>query len=598
MSMARNFGIGRGLCQSSYAANLQRRRILPGLVGEKIGWQNSQLWFVFPCGSAVKRKKNELENGGAMDAPLVLIAGGGPSGMTLAIELRRAGLNIRVIDKAAHAALHSQALVVQARTLEQLQRYGLAERAVAEGRPLRHGKMYSEGKEIASLDLEGIPSRYPFALFLGQSKTEEILRDHLRSLGVTVEQETELLSFSEDAELVCQLRHSDGTVETVRPRWLVGCDGAHSTVRQLAGISFEGTSIELSFFLGDLELEGPDNPTNSIAIHLHEGNVVFLGRLTDRLTRVIVALHAEQAPQPDRVLTIADFEEPMREAGVDVRVKGADWMTPFYVNDRQANLYRKGSVFLAGDASHIHSPVGGQGMNTGMQDAANLAWKLAAVARGAEDRLLDSYQEERAMVGEALLRFTERGLRLATSSNSFVEAIRDFVLPRISSVTPVQKAMLGFVSETAITYRDSSIVYDYGGDGALHAGDRMPDLVVSEVDIKAGRARAATLLNGWTQPSHMAIFLNTEDDVASQAAAELPGVEVVSLHSSDLDDDGQALLGHEAKVLLLRPDGHIGFRGAVTQHDELLLYARQMGIASPYFEPGAETPAFLEEEQA
>ena len=535
-------------------------------------------------------------------APLVLIAGGGPTGLTLAIELRRAGIDVRVIDKASHQALHSQALVVQARTLEQLQRYGLAERAVAEGRSLKHGKIFSEGKQIASLDLEEIPSRYPFALFLPQTKTEEILREHLRTLGVAVEQETELVGFSEDAELVCQLLHADGVMETIRPRWLVGCDGAHSRVRELAGIEFEGASVDLHFFLGDLELEGADNPTDSIAVHLHEGNVIFLGRLTDRLTRVIVALHAEQDAQAQdgtedarRVLTTADFEGPMREAGLDLRVKGADWMTPFHVNDRQANLYRKGGVFLAGDASHIHSPVGGQGMNTGMQDAANLAWKLAAVARGAEDRLLDSYQEERAKVGEALLRFTERGLKLATASNTFVEAVRDFFMGRLTKASPVQEAILGFVSETAITYRESSIVYDYGGDGALHAGDRMPDIVVSEIDANAGRARASTLLRDWKQPSHLAIFLNAEDDAVAQAAAELPSVPVVGLRSSDLDDEGQVLLGHDAKIFLLRPDGYIGFRGAVSQRDEWLLYVRQMGIRSPFFDPDAAVPGFLEE---
>jgi len=265
------------------------------------------------------------------------------------------------------------------------------------------------------------------------------------------------------------------------------------------------------------------------------------------------------------------------------------------VNDRQANLYRKGSVFLAGDASHIHSPVGGQGMNTGMQDAANLAWKLTAVANGAEDQLLESYQEERARVGEALLRFTERGLKLATSSNTFVEAVRDFMMSRLTKATPVQEAMLGFVSETAITYRESSIVYDYGGDGTLHAGDRMPDIVVSEIDEKAGRAHAATLLSEWTRASHIALFLNAEDDTVAQAAAELPSVPVLGLRSSDLDDEGQALLGHESKVFLLRPDGHIGFRGPVTQRDEWLLYVRQMGIRSPYFDPDAALPAFLEE---
>src|ERR1019366_4133327 len=142
----------------------------------------------------------------------------------------------------------------------------------------------------------------------------------------------------------------------------------------------------------------------------------------------------------------------------------SEWMTPFRVNDRQAKHYRIGNVFLAGDASHIHSPVGGQGMNTGIQDVANLGWKLAAVLRGGDLVLLDSYEEERGAVGKALLRFTERGLKLATASNPLLETVRDDLLSALSSLTPVQKAMLGFISETGINYRSSSIVKDFGGD--------------------------------------------------------------------------------------------------------------------------------------
>jgi 2-polyprenyl-6-methoxyphenol hydroxylase-like FAD-dependent oxidoreductase len=173
-------------------------------------------------------------------------------------------------------------------------------------------------------------------------------------------------------------------------------------------------------------------------------------------------------------------------------------MTPFHVNDRQAEHYRAGNVFLGGDASHIHSPLGGLGMNTGIQDAANLVWKLAAGARGANDSLLNSYEEERGAVGRSLLKFTDRGLKMATAANPFVESVRDAFLPLISGLRPIQKSFLGFVSETAIEYRSSSIVADHGGDGSLRAGDRMPDLTL---DAKNG---GSTLLGDWTEAKHLA----------------------------------------------------------------------------------------------
>ncbi len=177
---------------------------------------------------------------------------------------------------------------------------------------------------------------------------------------------------------------------------------------------------------------------------------------------------------------------------VRVKIVSSAWMTPFRVNDRQAKEYRIGNVFLAGDASHIHSPVGGQGMNTGIQDVANLGWKMAAVARGADDALLDSYQEERGEVGKALLESTERSLKMATLTNSALVGLRDTLLPFLSNKDIFQKTVTGFVSETAIEYRSSAIVSDNGGDGDLRAGDRMPD-----VDLK-NRGEGATLLGNWT----------------------------------------------------------------------------------------------------
>lgn len=509
-----------------------------------------------------------------MSTPLVLVVGAGPTGLTAAIELKRAGLDVRIIDKSDHPAQHSQALVVQARTLEQLQRYGLAAEAVARGRKLTAGKFFSEGKQIVNIRLEHVSSRYPYVLFLPQSETEAILNEHMESLGVKTERQTELIRFEQAGDgISARLRHPDGTEEPVHPRWIIGCDGARSIVRQQTGIPFHGGGLALSFFLGDLELEGPDTPTDFLSIHLHRGNVVFMGRLSDKLTRVIVALHAQVEQNSKRELSLKDFQDPMNEAGIQATARSAEWMTPFHVNDLQARHYRSGNAFLAGDASHIHSPVGGQGMNTGMQDAANLVWKLAAVARGAEDRLLDSYEEERGAVGKALLKATGRGLKLATSTNPIVESLRDALLPHIASLHSVQESMLGFVSETAIEYRSSSIVSEHGGDGSLRAGDRMPDLSIGEAD------KASTLLQNWTDAKHLMLLLNATDRERDEIKARYGSTPVIHLHSSDIDDRGLAALGKEKKVLIVRPDGYIGFRGPLAKHDALQTYARQDGLA-------------------
>jgi hypothetical protein len=299
--------------------------------------------------------------------------------------------------------------------------------------------------------------------------------------------------------------------------------------------------------------------------------VVFMARLPNSLVRLIVAVHDRQDEDLHRDLTLKDFQDAVDNAGVNVRVHSAEWMTPFRVNDLQARHYRAGSVFLAGDASHIHSPVGGQGMNTGIQDVANLAWKLAAVARGANDALLNSYEEERAAVGKALLRFTERGLKLATTPNSLFEALRDTLLPLVSKFRPVQKAMLGFVSETAIEYRSSSIVADHGGDGGLRAGDRMPDLAVSK------NGGACTLLQHWTDARHLALVLTPNNSALEMESVRkgLPNAKVTALHASELDEEGRRLLGMEKKLLIVRPDGYVGFRGPLDNPEFWQAYARQ-----------------------
>jgi 3-(3-hydroxy-phenyl)propionate hydroxylase len=548
----------------------------------------------------------------------VLIVGAGPTGLAMAIELKRLGMPVRLIDKAEAPAQYSRALVVQARTLEQFERYGIADEAVARGRKMHGASLFSEGKQIVSFKLDEIPGRYPFALFLPQSETERLLTERLLSLGGEIERGTELLSYKNGKDgIEAQLRHKAGTVQTVPARWLVGCDGAHSLVRQQSKISFKGDTSGLDFFLGDLELNGPDAPGDEISLHLHRGNVVFFGRLDDKLVRVIVIMQrAADTPPLTRQPTIADFQAAIDGAGAKVTVTSAAWMTPFHINQRKAERYRIDSAFLAGDASHIHSPVGGQGMNTGIQDAANLAWKLAAVADGAGTELLDTYDEERGKVGEELLKTTSLGLLLATSANPIIEIVRDLLAPALTSLEPVKHAMMGFVSETAIHYRGSSIAADYGGDGELRAGDRVPNPDVEYEGGKRGR-----LLDDLADGRALAMGIGIED--MRKIRARVPRANFLELRSAEgmlgteievppeeangekagyhpvqdefpasrpsgravahseiglLTPEIEKLSGSENRVVVIRPDGYVGFRGSIDDLARLDDYARLTGL--------------------
>jgi 2-polyprenyl-6-methoxyphenol hydroxylase-like FAD-dependent oxidoreductase len=493
--------------------------------------------------------------------------------MTAAIEMTRAGFDVRIVDKSDRMAEHSEALAVQARTLEQFQRYGIAEEAVARGRKLHGVRFYSENKQIAAISLDLLPSRYPYLLFLPQSETEALLKAHMEQLGLRTERGIELESLQQhEGGVHARLRHPDGGAEDMEARWLIGCDGAHSAVRDLTGTRFAGGGVGLSFFLGDVELEGPHAPHDELSVHVNRGDVVFMGRISDRIVRMIVALHSEQQKDEDCPPTVGDFQQAADHVGVNVKVLSANWTTPFRVSERQARHYRIGNVFLAGDASHIHSPVGGQGMNTGIQDAANLAWKLAAVSQGADESLLNSYEEERGEVGKALLRFTERGLKMASTSNLLMEGIRDKLVPFFSNLKPVQRALAGFIAETAIEYRSSSIVWDFGGDGDIRAGDRLPDLTLLYPGDQT------TLLHEWEDAKHLALVVNGSTLEIAQIRSDLRNAEVIPLCTPHLDDEGIGLLGIKKKLVIVRPDGYVGFRGLMKHRNEWLKYARQDGL--------------------
>lgn len=490
----------------------------------------------------------------------VLICGAGPTGLAMAAEAARLGLRYRIIDKASHGALHSQALVVQARTLEQFERYEIAQRAIEYGRRLRRIRIYSEGRRVVEASLEEIPGSYPFVLFLPQTQTERLLVEHVEAQGGRIEREAELRALTErDACVDVEIARADGTSERTSCAYLIGADGAHSTVRHLLGMPFEGGSVQHDFFLGDLRVQG-DVPDDELSVHLRHGNLVFVGRMDDTHCRFIVAL---QDDPMTREPTVDDFQRAIDLCGIEnLRVSDPLWMTSFHVSERRTPAYSRGRVFLAGDATNIHSPVGGQGMNTGIQDAANLVWKIALVQSGrARPSLLDSYDAERKPVSDALMRVTAVTLRAATSSNWLLEHFRDALLSRLASVDAVQNRLRGAVSEIGIHYRGSPIVRDADGTSRLQAGDRAPDCEV--VDETGTRFRIFDLLK---EPVHTVLAIEPQPDFELPRLAHLLAEYRDVMQGAVLvggDDDFLKQYGREGGMLYaIRPDGYIGFRGS------------------------------------
>ncbi len=481
----------------------------------------------------------------------VLIVGAGPTGLTLAIELARRGVSIRIIDQAHGPSQHSKALGVMARTLELLEP-AVSAQMVEQGLPIAHAALYSGTRQLADVPFgERIPSRYPYVLMLPQNETEHILLERLTELGVQVEYGCALTDMEKYTESSAEPVHAaegvsgvvlpphlrrplssrsgespgadtsspralrmTATVERIMPDgqgsiestmaqqtteliyagWIIGCDGAHSKVRHLLGMAFPGTSIMQQFALADVRVEG-NIEADRLHVHLHQGRIAAFFPMRQGRHRVIIASpdrgSGSELSQPKdgtewsstdgkaHDITLPEVQRILDECtGGQFRVYDPIWMTRFRINQRKVEHYRAGAVMLAGDAAHIHSPLGGQGMNTGMQDALNLGWKLALVCSSRADAsLLDSYDEEREPVGRTLLRWTGWLTRLALNRLPLLAAARNTVAPLVSSREPVQRMLARALSETGIHYRHSEMVMqgDNWKHGMVVPGDRAPE---------------------------------------------------------------------------------------------------------------------------
>jgi 2-polyprenyl-6-methoxyphenol hydroxylase-like FAD-dependent oxidoreductase len=513
----------------------------------------------------------------------VLVVGAGPTGLTLALQLAMFGVRVRIIDRGTDRVHESRALAIQARTLEVLAGSGVTDELVERGNTTVRLRIHSGNREtgVPLFDL-GLPdTAHPYLLFLSQAETERILGEHLTAAGVRVERRVELVDLTDgtDAAMAAAtLRHRDGSDERVSARYVVGCDGAHSTVRQLSGIGFTGGAYPQTFVLADLEADGV--APGAAHAFLSGPGMLFFFPLLHPATWRILAMRPPADPTPSDAPVALDEIQALTDAytGGTVQVRDPVWMTNFRLHHRAATRYRAGRVFLAGDAAHIHSPAGAQGMNTGIQDAVNLAWKLAHALRGVDDpALLDSYHTERAPVGRTVLRFTDRAFTAATSTNPLVRTLRTRLAPALIPLVLKPSALRahGFriLAQLAIRYRHSPLSLDgpHPPRRGPKAGDRLPD--------------APTVHNGQPTTLHRLIaapgwHLLLCGPVHAWAATDAPSLAqrhtgILTLHhltppDTSGPDNGEPALRRlgltpaDTAQYLVRPDGHIGYRSGGT----------------------------------
>ena len=409
----------------------------------------------------------------------VLIVGAGPTGLVLALWLTKQGVSVRIIDKSESQAETSRAMVVQARTLELYRQLDMAEAVIAAGHPDLALNMWLRGKHRARVSLGDAGANitpYPFLLVFPQDQHERLLIDRLRGLGVIVERQTELVSFSDKGNYVsARLRTTNEGEEVCEAQYLAGCDGARSTIRHQIGAGFEGGTYKQVFYVADVEVSGLA-PANEAHVALDSSDfVVVLPYGKTGQSRLIGTVQDERADRAEELT----FEDVSREAigNLGITVGKVNWFSTYRVHHRITDRFRSGRAFLLGDAAHVHSPVGGQGMNTGIADSINLAWKLAAVVKGqAPDSLLDSYEPERQAFARKLVETTDRLFTFATAQGSFANFVRARIAPifmRVAySLDTMREFMFRIVSQTMLEYQDSPL--SVGKAGKVSGGDRLP----------------------------------------------------------------------------------------------------------------------------
>jgi len=476
----------------------------------------------------------------------VMIVGAGPTGLTLALWLQRLGVRFRIIDKADGPGETSRALAVQARTLEFHRQIGIVDDVLAAGVRIEQLTARTPSGIGATLKLadfgKGV-SPYSFAFALPQDIHERILIEHLEKAGVQIERRTELVEFDQGNQGVTAVLRKDGATETVRVLYLCGCDGAHSVVRHLLKLGFPGGAYQQVFYVADVKGSG-EVTENGLYIRLGRYGFAIIMPVRQLGSLRLIGIVPKKHEADERIT----FETIRRQVERDTRiaVQSVNWFSTYRVHHRVADHFRVGRAFIAGDAGHIHSPAGGQGMNTGMGDAVNLAWKLAAVVQGRADaRLLDSYEPERIAFARLLIESTDRAFRVVTSRSWLMGIWRRYIMARMMSILLHTKKgtrlFFGLISQTRINYRKSPI--SAGTAGKVESGDRLPYVTL------ASRNNFDPLKS-----------LDWQVHVYGTASATLAAAMArrgIALHAFPWSPSAEAAGLARDAAYLVRPDGHV-----------------------------------------
>lgn len=515
-----------------------------------------------------------------MDAD-VLVVGAGPTGLMLANQLVRRGIRTLIIDRNAGPSVATKAIGVQARTLEIYSHLGIAERAIELGKRGSGGNIWADGQRRARVGLSDAGDQvtpYPYLLVLGQDDNERLMGEHLRELGSSVQWSTELVSLTQHADSVTAVvKQADGSQRNIEAAWVAGCDGARSVVREANGITFAGAPYEHVFFVADTEMTGTMIPDEVNVYLFRDGfHLLFPMRGTDHW-RIAGILPPSLRNKPH-----LKFEEVIpslrNEAGSSMSIKSCSWFSTYRIHHRRAVRFRDRRCFLLGDAAHVHSPVGAQGMNTGLQDAYNLGWKLALVVeRRASGAILDSYEQERIPVATSLLNGTDRAFRLVVSDLWIAGLLRTKILARIAAFAvnrkSVQRMAFRTVSQTGIGYPKSSLSKSFERlpETAPQAGDRFPWL-----RLRLSASGPVEDLFQKFSDTHFHLFVVGQAPPAGDA---LGFGDLLRIHAipSEPGNDQELRRARipQPSFYLIRPDGYIGLCGTRCTAQTIALYASQ-----------------------
>lgn len=505
----------------------------------------------------------------------VVIIGAGPTGLSLACQLVRYGVDFVILEKNEGVTPYSKAVGVQARTLEIYEQLGLAHKAIEQGTVAGKVRLLAGGEVRGELNLSDIGeglSAYTYMLLLEQNKNERLLYEYLQSRGKEVLWKTELESFSQnDSGVTAQVKAADGATRLVEAKFLVGCDGAKSPTRHALGLSFEGSTFARMFYVADAEVDWKFSH-DALHVCLSRDTLLAFFPLKGEKRYRIVGNFPEGHEKEEGDILYEEIEREIKEkTNLELDIHDVAWFSTYKVHTRHVNKFSEGRGFLAGDSAHIHTPAGGQGMNTGIQDGYNLAWKLALVLKGkADEKLLETYNEERLENAKHLLQTTDRMFQFGAGSEWFLAFLRTNVLPSVAkyilSFDTVKNFVFPLISQIGINYRHGSLSNHAGDENfKVKAGDRMPYFLID----------GKSIYDKLQQPKfHLLSFSNSESDSqALKTELENQYAELVDCNAIMLDSQVADIFGTDKSFnVVLRPDNYIGFISTETSLDGLSGY--------------------------